>query len=93
MVEAKQKKEEARVGIKPFLPSFCFASLLDNELSDTGGMQVEAGQPFGRGCKGALRILWKTELHDLRGSNVAEELRTWASLTGALGSNPSSAIS
>lgn len=41
MAEARQEKEEA--GIERFLPSFCFASLFDDELSVARGVQVGQG--------------------------------------------------
>lgn len=38
MAESGQEREEAGIGLDPFLPSFYFASLLGNELSVPGSM-------------------------------------------------------
>lgn len=55
MAEAMQTAE-AGMGTRTFPPKLLLCRPVGNDLSITGGMQVEAGQSFGRGYERDLKI-------------------------------------
>lgn len=56
MAKSRQEEVEAHIGTRTLPPKLLFCRAVGKELSVAGGMQMEAGQPCGRGYKGALKI-------------------------------------